>query len=198
VTRSTRRRLGSPTPLGTPPTPGTPGYRAQHGSHRSRTADRSARDGGTGIPGPTGALTLAAIVALATAMALAGCTASTSSHSTPTTTAAASDPVALNEIQSTIDAINATARGPVGAQRAVLQSLATPDQRADQRACPTATTTLAFDPAYRGLRQTGSGEYLLPVYITIYTGDRISGSDLATLHLRLMGGAARTSALCVS
>jgi hypothetical protein len=135
---------------------------------------------------------------LAGAVAVAGCTSSDPQRPSRTTSPSAADPVALNEIQATIDAINATAGGPVGAQRAVLQSLAAPDQRADQQACPAANTTLAFDPAYRGLRQTGDGEYLLPIYITIYTGDRISGSDLATLHLRLMGGAARTSALCVS
>lgn len=126
---------------------------------------------------------------------LAGCT------TAPASQAVATTPVggpALAAIQATIDAINATAGGPVGAQRAVLQSLAAPDQTADQRACPAATNTLAFDPAYRGLQQTGHDDYLLPVYITIFTGDRISGSDLATLRLRLIGGAARTSALCVS
>jgi len=141
---------------------------------------------------------LVGILAVGGLLMLAACTAGTASHPTAPTGAGVADSAALAAIQATIDAINATAGGPVGAQRAVLQSLAAPDQEADQRACPAANTTLAFDPAFRGLRQAGDGEYLLPIYITIYTGDRISGSDLATLHLRLMGGAARTSALCVS
>lgn len=125
---------------------------------------------------------------------LGGCTPGAASH--PADTGSVSGP-ALGAIQAAIGEINATAGGPIAAQRAVLQRLAAPDQAADQRACPAASTTLAFDPAYRGLQET-DGEYLLPIYITIYTGDRISGSDLATLHLTLLDGEARTSALCVS
>jgi hypothetical protein len=40
--------------------------------------------------------------------------------------------------------------------------------------------------------------YLLPAFITIYTGNRITGTDLTTLHLWVIGGTARTGALCVS
>lgn len=45
----------------------------------------------------------------------------------------------------------------------------------------------------------GAGtEYLLPAFITIYTGSRITGTDLTTLHLWVKDGLARTAALCVS
>lgn len=104
-------------------------------------------------------------------------------------------------IRAAIDEINATAGGVVATQRAVLDKLAAPSEAADQRACPTATTTLGFDPAYRSLRPApdgATGEYLLPAYITIYTDGRITGSDLTTLRLWVTHGTARTSALCVS
>lgn len=136
--------------------------------------------------------------ALVGALLLAGCTAGATSHSDETNHSGAAGNPALTAIQTAIADINQTAGGPVAAQRAVLERLVATDQAADQRACPTATTTLAFDPAYRGLQEAADGEYLLPTYITIYTGDRITGSDLATLHLWLVDGAARTSALCVS
>ena len=141
----------------------------------------------------------------------------------------------LAAIRSAIGKINATAGGSVAAQRAELDSLAAPQQLAQQRACPAAHATLAFQPAYQDLRTaspddiaitapTGttngasSGEisgapsrtvtdgadtpigtaYLLPAFITIYTGNRITGTDLTTLHLWVIGGSARTGALCVS
>lgn len=149
----------------------------------------------------------------------------------------------LAAIRAAIDAINATAGGPVARQRAELDELVVPQQAAQQRACPAAQSTLAFQPAYSDLRLapgatgdaasaaggpsagasgspsgstaegTGSGAhpapgtdtaggdgtaYLLPAYITIYTGDRMTGTDLTTLHLWVTGGRARTAALCVS
>lgn len=135
----------------------------------------------------------AAAMAAATLLLTAGCTPAQSSYS-PTTPVSP----ARTAIEKTIAAINQTAGTTVAAQRAVLTRLAAPDQRAKQAACPTATTTLAFDPAYRGLVKQPDGSYLLPTYITIYTGPTITGSDLATLTIRLDDGAARTTALCVS
>lgn len=134
-------------------------------------------------------------IALAVALLLGGCTA-TAETSSPSSTSTTVSP-ARAAIEATVANINHTAGGTVDAQRAVLNQVASPTQVEAQRACPKATTTLAFDPAYSGLRKVGD-EYLLPTYITIYTGGRITGSDLATLHLWIVDGMARTSALCVS
>jgi hypothetical protein len=145
------------------------------------------------------ALALAPLL-LAAAFA-SGCT-SAVPHAPPVTTPASlalADSPAGQAIRAAVDAINATAGGPVAAQRAVLDRLVTSDQSADQRACPVATTTLAFDPAYRDMRLAAGGtDYLLPAYITIYTNGRITGSDLTTLRLWVTAGVARTAALCVS
>ena len=100
-----------------------------------------------------------------------------------------------------IDQINDTAGGPVADQRAALEELAAPDEAEAQDRCPEARSTLRFDPAYRDLRQApggSAGEYLLPTYITIFTGDRITGSDVATIRLWIGDTGARTAALCVS
>lgn len=44
----------------------------------------------------------------------------------------------------------------------------------------------------------GSGAYLLPVLITIFTGDRITGTDLTTLRLFVTNGTAHIGHLCVT
>ena len=148
---------------------------------------------------PCPARMTAVLVALLVAAAgLAGCTAGApSSDGAP----AAPESPALVAIRATIDAINATAGGPVAAQRAALDSLAADDQSAEQQRCPAAANTLAFEPAYGDLRPAPDGPadtFLLPTYITIYSGDRIVGSDLANLTLRIVDGRARTTALCVA
>jgi hypothetical protein len=55
----------------------------------------------------------------------------------------------------------------------------------------------AGEPSEPGTDSPGM-EYLLPAFITIYTGGRITGNDLTTLHLWVEDGMARTPALCVS
>ncbi len=156
-------------------------------------------------------------------------TASTSTGHAPTRSSSQIPEADLAAIRRAIDAINATAGGPVDAQRRELDRLAAPGQRAQQKACPSAHSTLAFQPAYDDLRpappdteDTGASPgsavttdgspsapvtggvdadgtaYLLPSFITIYTGERITGTDLTTLHLWVGGGRARTGALCVS
>jgi hypothetical protein len=110
-------------------------------------------------------------------------------------------------IRHAIDAINATAGGPVSDQQAVLAHLVSPALAAALRNCPSATTTLRFEPVYTGLRPTPAWSsphgvpagtvYALPVLIRIYTGDRITGTDLATLHLGVRGHAASITPLCV-
>ncbi|MEO7126193.1 MAG: hypothetical protein ABI382_12385 [Nakamurella sp.] len=137
----------------------------------------------------------AGIAALAGALLLSGCTAGETSYPVSTTVTASPDRLA---IETAIGSINRDAGKSVASQRAVLDRLAAPDQAAEQRACPIATTTLAFDPAYAGLKALAGSAYLLPTYITVYTDGRMTGSDLATLHLWVIDGVARTSALCVS
>lgn len=192
----------------------------------------------------------AGVLAAVTAIAAASCTnggatdptapVTTGASAGPITTGASAGPTSgapggipaadVAAIRASIDAINATAGGPVASQRAELQRLVAPEQRAKQRDCPTAHSTLAFQPAYSDLRHTpdraagttgpsapdrsspapspgpsptvgsppaGTG-YLLPAFITIYTGSRITGTDLTTLHLWVSDGTARTGALCVS
>jgi hypothetical protein len=137
-------------------------------------------------------------------------------------------PADLAAIRGVIDRINATAGGPVADQRTALEDLVVADQAAKQRSCPPASGTISFEPAYPSVRRasvaSGGGavaasgglasgstagtaespdgddgtEYLLPAFITIYSGSRITGTDLTTLHLWVQGGVARTAALCVS
>ena len=110
-------------------------------------------------------------------------------------------------IRSAIDAINATAGGPVAAQQAVLAGIVDPALSDAFRHCSSATTTLRFEPVYTGLRATPDWTgadgtpagtlFALPVLIRIYTGDRITGTDLTTLHLGVHDGAASITPLCV-
>lgn len=110
-------------------------------------------------------------------------------------------------IRSTIDALNDTAAGTVAGQQAVLTTLVEPTLSSALDDCPPATTTLRFEPVYQGLRAapgwtgtTGSltgTVYALPTLIRIYTGDRITGTDLTTLHLGVDAGEAYITPLCV-
>ncbi len=133
-------------------------------------------------------------------------TAVRSAATSPRSTAA-SDPVEAM-VRRTIDAFNATAGGPVSAQRSELLALLSPGQRSVQRACPVATTTIRFEPVYAwlavatGWRPAGGtlpGKiYTLPTLIRIYTGDRITGTDLTDLHLAVQGTSAQLPALCTT
>lgn len=138
---------------------------------------------------------------LVTVLALSGCTRSATGHLPPPVDPDLVGAEVISAVSATIDEINATAGGPVADQRAVLDRVVDPGEAAEQRDCPVARATLAFDPAYRDLRPAPDGgpdEYLLPAYITIYTGGRITGSDLATVRFFVTGSTARTAALCVS
>ena len=83
---------------------------------------------------------------------LAGCTAGGTpvTPSAPTTVPQATDPRATDPrdaARATVDAINATARGEVAAQQAVLARLVEPGRAAEQAACAPATITIRLDPA---------------------------------------------------
>ena len=110
-------------------------------------------------------------------------------------------------IRATIDRLNATAAGAVSDQQAALAALIDPALTGALDDCPPATTTLRMEPVYPGLRPApdwtapegalGGTVYALPSLIRIYTGDRMTGTDLTTLHLGLDGGKAYLAPLCV-
>lgn len=111
-------------------------------------------------------------------------------------------------ISATLDRINATAGGAVARQQAVLAAVVDPGSAPTLHRCPPTTSTLRFEPVYSGLRPTpdwrpeagalSGTRYALPVLIRTYTGDRMTGTDLTTLHLGVQGGAAWLTALCVN
>lgn len=105
-------------------------------------------------------------------------------------------------IRHTIDAINATAGGPVARQRALLTEMVFAGQRTSQQECPEALSTLLFRPAYSSLRPApedavDGASYLLPTLIKIFHGNRITGTDVSTLRIWMVDGAAHTAALCI-
>lgn len=110
-------------------------------------------------------------------------------------------------IRRTIETLNAAAADGVAGQQAVLAKLVDPTLLDALDDCAPATTTLRFEPTYLGLRLapgwTGSNGpstgpiYALPTLIRIYTGDRITGTDLTTLHLGVQVGEAYLTPLCV-
>jgi hypothetical protein len=110
-------------------------------------------------------------------------------------------------IRAAIDRLNATATGSVADQQAALADLVDPALASTLDQCPAATTTLHFEPVYRGLRASPdwtapSGSlvgtvYAVPSLVRIYTGDRITGTDLTTLHLGVQAGEAYLTPLCV-
>jgi hypothetical protein len=109
-------------------------------------------------------------------------------------------------IRKTIEAMNAAAVGGVAEQQAALAAVVEPALAKSLDDCAPATTTLQFEPIYRGLRPapgwTGSAGplsgtvYALPTLIRIYTGDRITGTDLTTLHFGVQAGEAFLTPLC--
>ena len=169
-------------------------------------ARRHAPDGGKS---PAAVLRAAAVLrgaaVLGTLVMTASCTGTQALPSTLASTVPAADEQA---IRATLQRVNATAGGPVSNQQQVLADLVDPGSAAALHRCPRTTATLRFEPVYQGLRSapdwrpaagslTGT-VYALPALIRIYTGDRVTGTDLTTLHLAVQGGEASLTALCVS
>jgi hypothetical protein len=110
-------------------------------------------------------------------------------------------------IMRSIERFNAAAAGPVADQQAVLPELTDPALVGELESCPAATATFRFEPIYPALRpapdwtpQTGAlggTVYALPTLIRIYTDDRITGTDLTTLHLGVQNGEAYLTSLCL-
>ncbi len=125
---------------------------------------------------------------------------------TPTSPAAPDS--ATTTVQHTIEELNATAAGPVAVQKAALARLVSPGQAGVQGACPAATSTIRFEPVYARLTpapdwKPTSGTlpgtvYELPTLIRVYTGDRITSTDLTDLHVSIDAGRGWLPALCLS
>jgi hypothetical protein len=136
---------------------------------------------------------------LAALLVLAGC-------ANPTTPAVQDD--SAGTVAHTIEEFNDTAAGSVTAQKARLAELVSPGQAAVQSRCPTATSTISFQPVYARLTPTPDWKptsgtlpgtvYALPTLIRVYTGDRITGTDLTDLHVSIEGGRAWLPALCLT
>lgn len=153
----------------------------------------------------------AALRAGTAAVALAGALTCCSSPTGPAT--AVSSPqqtVAAPElqlVQRAVDSFNAAAGGPVSGQQTALAALLDTGQRSVQSKCAAATTTLRFEPIYgrltaapgwRPAAGTLSGTvYAVPTLIRIYTGNRITGTDLTDLHVAIQAGRALLPALCL-
>ncbi len=123
-------------------------------------------------------------------------------------TPAARQDEALAAVQQTIEQFNATAGGPVAAQEAALATLVSGGQSSVQSRCPAASSTISFEPVYARLAPSPgwtptSGTlpgtvYSLPTLIRVYTGDRITGTDLTDLHVSVQDGRGWLPALCLS
>lgn len=114
---------------------------------------------------------------------------------------AAPSPADVRLLQDTIEAVNAQAGRTPAAQRAVLQRVVEPDRAADQRDCSPAATTVRFEPAWADLRPDpngGTGRFVLPTLIRIYTDQRITGTDTAALIMSISDGSAHLPPLCVA
>lgn len=140
-------------------------------------------------------------VALAAAAlaVIAACQSAPVPESAATGPAPAAD---LDAIRATIDAVNAGAGGSVADQQATLVANVDPARRAEAQRCPTATTTVRLAPVDPGLRPIAgpappdatTRTYALPTLIRIYTGHRLTGTDLTTLRLDVHTGDAGTEA----
>ncbi len=144
------------------------------------------------VRGARAALVGALLLALT---AVTGCQADAGTTDT-SGTRAAPDPAADTAVRATIEAFNAAAAAGPADQQHRLADLVEPDRAAEVRNCPAATSTVRFEPVYGGLRAAGAPEpagqtaadaaaqsYLLPALIRIYSGERVTGTDLTTLHL---------------
>jgi len=151
---------------------------------------------------------LAALV-VTVAVTLAACTAGTPDGGTdPQAAGSTAVPAADQQaVRATIDRLNASSAGAVPAQQQAIAAAVDPALAAALDKCPPATTTLEFQPIYRDLRAspdwtgatgTPAGTvYALPSLIRIFTGDRVTGTDLTTLHLGVRAGEAFLTPLCV-
>ncbi len=176
----------------------------------SRRPDRRGRRRGSGAARRR----IAVGTAIAVVVVLAACTPTPAA--TPIDRSGAAAPGAgapdpspdERAIRAVLDALNATAGGPVERQQSVLRGAVDPALLDQLDRCPAATSTLRIEPVYAALRpdpdwQGASGTpagtvYALPALIRIFTGDRVTGTDLGTIFLGVRDGRALLAPVCVS
>lgn len=149
-----------------------------------------------------------AVAAAAMTVVLTSCSTSVAPTVTTTPPHSGVPSTAQLAVQRAVDAFNEAAGGPVSRQQAALAVLLDAGQRSVQRKCAEATTTLRFEPVYPRLApapgwQPTAGSlsgtvYALPTLIRIYSGNRITGTDLTDLHVAVQDGRATLPALCLS
>lgn len=162
-------------------------------------------------PGPTRlAVVVFALLGVTACQSTPGPAPATASARAPA--GGATSPTEIEAIRTTLDALNATAGGPVADQQAQLIAHVEPDRRDEVRRCPPATTTVRLEPVDQGLRalpepstdpaavgsdatdatdvpdtgiapDPGSTTFALPALIRIFSGDRLVGTDLTTLRM---------------
>lgn len=108
------------------------------------------------------------------------------------------DPAAVAAAETIIGQLNAEAGGSPAQQRAVLQQLVDPARRANQDSCAAATTTVRLVPSWSAVRTAADGHLILPALIRIFTGARISGTDVAIIDVVVSAGHAYLPPLCIS
>jgi hypothetical protein len=154
------------------------------------------------------------LTVLLLAALLVGCAAPTGpaggpapASSVAVTASSGQTPAVAVLVQRAFDAFNATAGGSVAAQQSEIGKLVSTGQAQVQARCPKATSTISFEPVYARLApapnwRPGSGTlpgriFAIPTLIRIYTGNRITGTDLTDLHLSVDGGQISFPALCL-
>ena len=108
------------------------------------------------------------------------------------------DPIALAAARRVIDEVNTEAGASPARQRSVLERVVDPTQLANQRGCAAASTTVRLLPAWSDVRVATDGHLIVPSLIRIFTGGRITGTDVAIIDVTISAGQAALPALCVS
>lgn len=115
-----------------------------------------------------------------------------------TSSAGAADPTALAAARRVFEQVNAEAGAAPARQRSVLERVVDPAQRTNQRECAAAVTTVRLIPAWSQVRRAPDGHLIVPSLVRIFTGTRITGTDVAIIDVTISAGQAGLPALCVS
>ena len=108
------------------------------------------------------------------------------------------DPAALAAARQVFDQVNAEAGGSPARQRSVLERVVDPAQEANQRGCAAAVTTVRLVPAWSAVRVASDGHLIVPSLVRVFTGTRITGTDVSIIDVTITAGQAGLPALCVS
>jgi hypothetical protein len=108
------------------------------------------------------------------------------------------DPAALAAARAVFAQVNAEAGAAPARQRTVLERVVDPAQQADQRGCAAAVTTVRLIPAWSAVRVAADGHLIVPSLVRVFTGTRITGTDVAIIDVTITAGQAGLPALCVS